>query len=132
MAQTLLKYRSDLQNLSQPPQEAALIDAWLNSPIVEHVSNALGMGASIGIPGHASANAAIGGSTNKQLNTGAAFNDQGFEQLVRTWLNQIFLEQGNGGVVCVIDNLELLESGAQARRTLGVLRDRLFSVSGLR
>ena len=132
VAQTLLKYRSDLQNLSQLPQEAALIDAWLNSPIVEHVSNALGMGASIGIPGHASANAAIGGSTNKQLNTGAAFNDQGFEQLVRTWLNQIFLEQGNGGVVCVIDNLELLESGAQARRTLEVLRDRLFSVSGLR
>ena len=43
-----------------------------------------------------------------------------------------FSIQGNGGVVCVIDNLELLESGAAARRTLEALRDRLFTVNGLR
>jgi hypothetical protein len=115
VAQTLLKYRADLQGLNQLPREAVQLEAWLNSPIVEHVTGALGMGGSIGIPGVASANATLGGATSKQLNTSAAFSDQGFEQLVRTWLEQIFSVQGNGGVVCVIDNLELLESGVQVR-----------------
>jgi hypothetical protein len=48
------------------------------------------------------------------------------------WLEQIFSGEGNGGVVCVIDNLELLETGASARRTLEAMRDRLFNVPGLR
>jgi hypothetical protein len=70
--------------------------------------------------------------TNNQLNTSTGFSEQGFEQLIRTWLNEIFSVQGNGGVVCVIDNLELLESGVAARRTLEALRDKLFNVNGLR
>lgn len=132
VAQTLLKYRVDLQNLDQLPCGADQLEAWINSPVVEHITGALGIGGSVGIQGVASANANLGGATSRQLNTSAAFSDQGFEQLVRSWLEQIFTVQGNGGVVCVIDNLELLESGAQARRTLEVLRDRLFTVHGLR
>jgi hypothetical protein len=132
VAQTLLKYRIDLQGLDQLPREAGHLDAWLNSPIVEHVTGALGIGGSFGFPGVASANATVAGGTNRQLNTSAAFGEQGFEQLIRTWLEQIFSVKGNGGVICVIDNLELLESGVQARRTLEVLRDRLFGVIGLR
>lgn len=132
VAQTLLKYRTDLQALHQLPSDAGKLDAWLNSPVIEHLTGALGVGGSFGVSGLASASMTAGGATNKQINTGPAFADQGFEQLVRTWLDEIFSLQGNGGVVCVIDNLELLESGAQARRSLEVLRDRLFSVKGLR
>ena len=132
VAQTLLKYREQLQSLGQLPGDAGRLDAWLNSPIVEHINGALGMGGSVGVPGILSASATVGGTSNKQLNTSAGFVEQGFEQLVRDWLNQIFAVEGNGGVVCVIDNLELLESGVHARRTLEALRDRLFNVNGLR
>ena len=132
VAQTLLNHRKDLQSLGQLPVEASRLDAWLNSPIVEHINGALSLGGSVGIPGVASVTSTAGGSSNRQLNTSAGFTDQGFEQLVKQWLNQIFSVEGNGGVVCVIDNLELLESGVQARRTLEALRDRLFSVNGLR
>jgi hypothetical protein len=132
VAQTLLNHRKDLQSLGQLPGGAGRLDAWLNSPIVEHLNGALSLGGGFGMPGVGSANGSIGGSTAQQLNTSAGFTDQGFEQLVKQWLNQIFSVEGNGGVVCVIDNLELLESGVQARRTLEALRDRLFSVNGLR
>ncbi len=132
VAQTLLAYRQDLQALGLEPEMAGRIDAWLNSPIVEHLTGALGLTAAAGVPGVASIGAKADAGTSRQLNTGAGFTEQGFEQLVRQWLDQIFGSQGNGGVVCVIDNLELLESGVQARRTLEALRDKLFSVNGLR
>jgi hypothetical protein len=132
VAQTLLVYREQLQALGQLPSSAASVHAWLNSPIVEHLTGNVGLSASAGVPGVASATLTGGGATARQINTGAAFNDQGFEQLVRTWLEEIFTEKGIGGVICVIDNLELLETGAQARRTLEVLRDRLFNINGLR
>ena len=132
VAQTLLKHREDLQALGQMPGAAGRLDAWLNSPIVEHLNGALGIGGTIGISGVVSASGTVGGSSNNQINTSAGFTEQGFEQLVKQWLNQIFAVEGNGGVVCVIDNLELLESGVQARRTLEALRDRLFNVNGLR
>lgn len=132
VAQTLLKYHKDLQSLDQLPKNAALVDSWLNSPIVEHVNGALSLTGSVGVPGIASIGATTGGGTAKQVNQSTGFSEQGFETLVRNWLSEIFVEKGNGGVVCVIDNLELLETGAQARRMLEVLRDRLFNIDGLR
>jgi hypothetical protein len=132
VAQTLLEHREQLKELDQLPQNVAKIDAWLNSPIVEHITGAMGMTLTAGIPAVAAMGATSGTASSMQLNTGAAFNEQGFEQMVRKWLQEIFGEKGNGGIVCVIDNLELLESAANARRTLETLRDRLFSVVGLR
>jgi len=132
VAQTLLMYRKDLQDLDQLPIEAVKLDAWLNSPIVEHITGALGATLSVGVPSMASFGVSTAGSASKQINSSSAFAEQGFEQLIKGWLEQIFVIQGNGGVVCIIDNLELLESGVQARRVLEVLRDRLFSVKGLR
>lgn len=108
------------------------VNAWLNSPIVEHINGSLGGSVTIGVPQTATATLSAVGATNKQANTSTGFSQEGFEQLVRKWLDEIFSVQGNGGVVCVIDNLELLESGPAARRTLEALRDKLFNVNGLR
>ncbi|HVW51820.1 MAG TPA: hypothetical protein VHC91_15745 [Trinickia sp.] len=51
---------------------------------------------------------------------------------MRELLSEIFTVQGNGGIVCVIDNIELLENGMATRKMLETLRDKLFNVNGLR
>lgn len=131
VAHTLIKYREDLRQLDKLPPNTDRVWAWLNSPIVEHITGAMALTGTAGIPGLASASGNVAGGLTPQLNTSPGFNEHGFEQLVKQWLTQIFSE-ANGAVVCVIDNLELLESGAQAKRTLEGLRDRLFTVDGLR
>jgi hypothetical protein len=132
VAQTLMSHRADLEGLDQLPTGVASLDAWMNSPIVEHINGAMGLTAGIGSPNAATLSATAGTSSARQLNTSAGFSAQGFEELVKRWLREIFGERGHGGVVCIIDNLELLETGVQAKHTLEALRDRLFNVPGLR
>lgn len=131
VAQTLLKHRSEIQDITTNINLPHL-ESWMNSPIVDHLNAVGDAGASFGISGVASASIKAGISTSKQVNQSAGFAQSGFENLVKTWLNEIFNTQGNGGVVCVIDNVELLETGSVARRQLEQLRDRLFNVNGLR
>ncbi|QCP55072.1 hypothetical protein FAZ95_38700 [Trinickia violacea] len=135
VANVLLARREHLVAYSLPGPGLQLVDAWLNSPVIQHLNASAGVGITFGAHSGDSTtglggNASAGRSS--QINTGSGFAQEGLEHLVRDWLNQIFSVQGNGGVVCVIDNLELLESGAAARRTLEALRDRLFNVNGLR
>lgn len=132
VAQTLLEYREQLNGYDGSEAIANRLAPWINSPVVKHLNGSVGLTGSLGLPGVASVGIKGDGTSSSQLNTGAGFVEQGFEQLVRQWLNEIFSVQGNGGVVCVIDNLELLETGINARRTLEQLRDSLFTVNGLR
>lgn len=132
VAQTLLAHKEQLANYKDSSSRDAHINAWLNLPIVEHLNVNGGAGVSLAVPGVASVNAKGGMQTSSQVNQSTGFARSGFETLVKDWLNQIFSAQGNGGVVCVIDNIELLETGTNARRTLEALRDRLFNVNGLR
>ncbi|NOT65726.1 MAG: hypothetical protein HOP06_06845 [Methylotenera sp.] len=132
VANGLLAHREQLKSFSFSGTNLEHVNAWLNSPIVELINDTLGGAVNAGVPLVASSTLSSSTTTTKQTNTSAGFSQEGFEQLVRKWLNEIFSVQGNGGVVCVIDNLELLESGAAARRTLEGLRDKLFNVNGLR
>jgi hypothetical protein len=133
VAQTLLQYRSHLEHF-EVPKGLSLphLDAWLNSPIVEHLNTTGGLGLTVGVPGLAQVSAKGDLSSSRQVNQSVGFSQSGFDALVKQWLNQIFSIQGNGGVVCIIDNLELLETGISARRTLEALRDKLFTTNGLR
>lgn len=131
VANGLLQQIEHLRNYELSGPSLQQVGAWLNSPIIQHINASGGMGLSVGAGG-TSANARVGANSSNQINTGTGFAQEGFEALVRKWLDEIFAVQGNGGVVCVIDNLELLETGAAARRTLEALRDRLFNVNGLR
>lgn len=130
VAQTLLAHRKQVEHFDGGTRPH--LDAWLNSPIVDHVNAAAQGGLSLGAPGIAGVSVQGGTSTSKQVNQSAGFAQSGFENLVRQWLDEIFARQGNGGVVCVIDNIELLETGTMARRMLEALRDKLFNVNGLR
>ncbi len=133
VAQTLLKYAEYLSQYDLPngPQLPHL-NAWLNSPVVQHLNGQAGAGISAGIPGFANVSLKSGISEAAQINQSVGFAQSGFDAMVRQWLNEIFAIQGNGGVVCIIDNIELLETGVSARRTLEALRDKLFTVNGLR
>lgn len=132
VATGLLAQRELLSNYTLPTKSLDQLNAWLNSPVIEHVNDTVGATMSAGIPGIYSAGIKADQASSKQTNTSPGFTKSGFEQLVRTWLDEIFRTQGNGGVVCIIDNLELLESGLNARKMLEALRDRLFTVNGLR
>jgi hypothetical protein len=110
VAETLLHYRSNLKDCTKSKAPLPHLEAWMNSPIIEHL-NAAG---------------------NVGLNHSTGLTQIGFDSLIRQWLNEIFSVQGSGGVVCVIDNIELLETGTTARRMLEALRDKLFNINGLR
>lgn len=71
------------------------------------------------------------GSAAEQ-NTGAGFERSGFRKTIAGWLETIFTEDSPGGVICTIDNLELLQSSETAKQLLEKLRDELFNIRGLR
>lgn len=120
------------ETYSLPAKSMAQLDAWLHSPVVSHINESLGAAFTGGIPGVISASVNGGKADSNQMNTGSGFLKDGIETLVKKWLEEIFTVQGSGGVICIIDNLELLESGPDARRMLEVLRDRLFNINGIR
>jgi hypothetical protein len=132
VAQTLLKYKEELKQYEYDKDKLPQLDAWLNSPIVQHLTISSGSNTGFGIPGVASAGVKTDRNATSQINQSVGFSQNGFDSLVRTWLSEIFGTQGNGGVVCVIDNIELLETGIIARRMLESLRDKLFNITGLR
>jgi len=132
VAQTLLTYRNHLQHYKNTTVSLPHLDAWLNSPIVEHLNTSGESGFNFGIPGVAAVSTKGGIGTSKQVNQSVGFAQGGFDSLVKKWLNEIFSVQGSGGVVCVIDNIELLETGTTARRMLEALRDKIFNLNGLR
>lgn len=133
VAQTLLKYAAELRHFELPASlSLPHLNAWLNSPIVQHLNVGGGAGFTIGVPGIVQVNAKGDMATSNQVNQSSGFSQSGFDALVRQWLNEIFSVQGNGGVVCIIDNIELLETAVSARRMLEALRDKLFTVNGLR
>lgn len=93
------------------------LDKWLNSPLLGQIQGQIlsfGMGAGV------------------QPNESQGFAGSGFIKTVTQWLESIFPDERTGGVVCVIDNLELLETSAVARKTIESLRDTLFTIRGIR
>lgn len=118
VAQTLIVKANEIRGIGLDLSNRSTLDAWLNSPNVTHVQAGLKFYFEV--------------SRNTQLNTSSGFSTSGFIRLVKEWLKEIFPAHGSGGVVCIIDNLELLETGNKARKILEGLRDRLFDTVGLR
>lgn len=93
------------------------LETWLNSPATKQIE--------LQIYG-------FGGGAGIQLNESVGFQNNGFVKLVISWLTSIFPDKTTGGVVCVIDNLELLETSVFAKKTIENLRDTLFTIPGIR
>lgn len=118
VAQTLIRRSEELKNLGYSlPNNSVSIDKWLNSPHISTWQATLGP---------------IGAGRNTETNTSDGFKESGLRVQIDGWLKEIFPTEEHGAVVCIIDNLELLETSEQARRQLERLRDEILTLSGIR
>lgn len=104
-----LRRRLDLQFNLNP------LKAWLDNPLF------LSGGATVMGSG-------VQGSSAPNTSTG--FDIHGFFNVVDRLLTSAF--SSKGGVICVLDNLEILNTSKNARRRLEELRDDLFAKHGIR
>lgn len=118
VAQTLLARRGEVRNMGLSLDGAAALNAWINSPQTGSWEAGIASMVSFG--------------AGKAINEGDGFTKGGLENLVREWLQNIFPSAAVGGVVCVIDNMELLQTSGHAKVMVEKLRDRLFTIPGLR
>ncbi|XVJ70832.1 MAG: hypothetical protein HEQ39_15340 [Rhizobacter sp.] len=116
VAQTLIDKATEI-NSRHSNLHTVGIDRWLNSPQLLSFQ-AGGWGFQAGY--------------QSEMNTSAGFERSGFRKAVSTCLEQIFPTPEAGGVICTVDNLELLQSSETARQQLEQLRDELFNMAGLR
>ncbi len=116
VAQTLIERKEDVMRHGQWLKTND-IDRWLNAPQLVSMSGGI---------------LAVNAGVQSETNTGSGFERSGFRKAVMTWLETVFPDEHSGGVVCIIDNLELLQSSDTARQILEQLRDELFNIRGLR
>ena len=117
VAQTLLESVDSVPDVLQKNPDSHQLNAWLNNP--SRGSFQLGL-------------TYVSAGYNVETNTGEGYSRSGFAKSVTNWLEAIFPDHNKGGVVCVIDNLELLQTSELARQQLEALRDELLNVVGLR
>lgn len=118
VAQTLLDYAARIEgDRLRTVVEATGLRDWINAPQVRGFQGALGP---------------ISAGSSVETNTGNGYTLSGFPTTVKTILSHVFPDEGSGGIICVIDNLELLQTSEAARDLLEALRDELFNVQGLR
>jgi hypothetical protein len=120
VAQTFIENADLLARLGSDVKNRKALDEWLNSPTFREIQG----GVSILSTG-------LSGGQTTSANVGHGFDKSGFRRLVFDWLKKLSSE-GKGGIVCIIDNLELLERSTAAQRALEVLRDPLLMAPGLK
>lgn len=120
VAQALVQNVTAFSHVGLPEPLVGELGRWLNAPEFVHWS---GSATIAGFGG--------GGGYGVDANETEGFLRSGFPELVLGELARCFPDRA-GGVVCVLDNLELLQSAGQARQTLDELRDRLFNIPQLR
>ncbi|WP_432245629.1 hypothetical protein ACRB8A_03850 [Arthrobacter sp. G.S.26] len=118
LAQTLIKYKDQFAKVGLPEPDVRLMDKWLNH--YQYTSKGGGVEA---------ATVAVQASYGSEPNP--VVTESGFQRNVRQLLKDCFPE-GAGGVVCVLDNLEILQTAGKARDALDELRDKVFDIPQVR
>lgn len=108
--------RSDLISAGINIGDTAKLYNWLTSEQYSGVSGGLG-----------SFNIGVAPAPN----TGSGFAQSGFQSGVDSLLKSMFPNPKIGGVICVIDNLELLEKSTKARTMLESMRDGILTAHGV-
>lgn len=118
VCQTLLFYHKELPPPSGHTRvnKKTSIDRFINSAQLKSFS----LGAWV-----------LSGGVASETNTGIGFEQSGFEKAVEDWLHELFPNTDSGSVVCILDNLELLQTSHRARETIEELRDILFTMNGV-
>lgn len=97
------------------------VERWLQAPLAKTRSAGMQIGGT-----------GLSGGTGIAVNDGGGFRDAGFRATVDGWLDESFPTSELGGFICLLDNLELLETSQTARQQLEALRDPLIERNGLR
>lgn len=121
IAQSLVGYESLLRMAAIEPEGLADLRRWLNTPIVRSGGGGFAI---LGSGANADVTAAI--------NDGSGFEDSGLDQVVRRVLREVFPTPDSGGLIAIIDNLELLNKSTEAKRVLERIRDTTLSLPGVR
>ena len=123
IAQTLIKRAKILKDKGYIFNNNKQIDKWLNSPILSTYNGNV-----------SSIIAGIGLGKTSETNTSIGYLRSGFKVQVINWLEQIFpySTHRKSGIVCILDNLELLQTSSNARKQVEALRDTLFNYTGIR
>lgn len=125
VAQQFIKNHDYLKRSGRSVPKVDRIKYWLNEPMVG--------GGGFSVEGNTPAGGGgLGLERTRDTNGSAGFDQSGFESTITKWLEDCFPEGDLGGFVCVIDNLELLQTSSAARQALEDIRDTLLSVQGLR
>lgn len=115
IAQTLIKKATELKTKKGSIPDTKYLDVWLNSTELQSIQVQV---------------AGIGGGQSRTLNNSGGYLSSGFKMQVRNLLNEIFPTNEDGGIICILDNLELLESSKSARKTIDYLRDNVINING--
>lgn len=121
IAQTIVGYKDFLIQCGIEPAGLGDLERWLNDPILRSGGGGfqfLGTGAN--------------GEVNAEVNTGTGYQDSGLEQHLRAVLSEIFPTAESGGVIAIIDNMELLGTSTEAKRMLERVRDTTLNLPGVR
>jgi hypothetical protein len=113
LAQTIISKKKEIKESGIKNLKIDNLNKWLNSSEVKNIEAQI---------------AGFGGSYNISPNESEGFVKSGFKKQIQNLLTQIFPNPETGGIVCVIDNLELLETSEDAKRTLEYLRDEIFNI----
>ena len=121
VAQAFIQNHESLKRGGHNVPDVGKVEDWLNQ------ATFLGGGGGASILG-------IGGNVARTTspNTTSGFSEAGFPALMRKWLSDCFPSLDAGGFICVIDNLELLETSRAARTLLEAMRDEVLGLPGLR
>ncbi|MEZ8695071.1 hypothetical protein AB6D15_22820 [Vibrio splendidus] len=121
IAQQFVLSHDILKNNGYNVPDIAQVNEWLNAPLF-HLTG--GGGSFVGVGMNATR------ATTPNATTG--FSESGFIATIQSWLTECFPSNSSGGFICVIDNLELLETSSKARNLLEAIRDELLNINGLR
>ena len=117
IAQAFIEHYDTLRAAGRNVPDTADVKRWLNAPSPR---SAIGGGFS-----------GFSANTEREVNTSDGFTDSGFPHTVRQWLRQTFPDN-SGGFVGTLDNMELLDTSANAQRVLEQLRDPVLGLPGTR
>ncbi|RYD82586.1 MAG: hypothetical protein EOP84_09180 [Verrucomicrobiaceae bacterium] len=122
IAQTLIDQAKVIKNSGRSLPSTKALDRWINSPQLNSWQGSIG-----------AATVSFGAGKTSETNTSEGFSRSGLRKEVLGWLNTVFpAEAGGGGLVCTIDNLELLQTSKNVRQSLEQLRDQILLVPGIR
>lgn len=117
VAQTLIANVEAFRACSLDIPDIAGLSQWLNEPDYHSRSAQISL---------------LGGGLGSVPNSSDGFVNSGLPQRIRAELERCFPAPEVGGIICVLDNLELLQTVGDARDALERMRDRLFTLPGLR